>query len=102
MGSVTQKTFWIQVFLIAVTRTRNKEQLTDRGSSKERATSFEELILDNLYLVHENLHCLYYTPEIWNSEEASAVMIAPNKRSMPGFIASPEHNAIDDALYSWL
>ena len=102
VDSVTQKTFWTQMFLIAVTRTRNKEQLTDRGSSKERTISFEELVLDNIYLVYENLHCLYYTPEIWNSEEASAVMIAPDKRSMPGFIASPENNSLDDALYSWL
>jgi hypothetical protein len=41
---------------------------------------------------------LYYTPEIWYSQEASEVMIVSDRRKMLGKL-SPENNDLDDLVF---
>jgi hypothetical protein len=57
------------------------------------AISFEELIRGNLQLVYVGLPSLYYILEIWYSQEAFEVMIAPDRRKSS---LSPENNDLDD------
>ena len=93
MDSVTHKMFWTQVFLIAMARAEASKKVASKETSPEKVT-FETFIRDNLHLVHEDLPSLYYTPEIWQSKEASEVMIAPDRRRMDGFLESRDKDKL--------
>lgn len=98
VDSVTHKMFWIQVFLIAMARAEASKKLADKETSPEKAT-FEAFIRGNLHLVHEDLPSLYYTPEIWQSKEASEVMIAPDRRRMDGFLESRDKEKLGQLVF---
>lgn len=93
VDSVTHKMFWTQVFLIAMARAEASKKVASKETSPEKVT-FETFIRDNLHLVHEDLPSLYYTPEIWQSKEASEVMIAPDRRRMDGFLESRDKDKL--------
>jgi ubiquitin carboxyl-terminal hydrolase L3 len=92
---ITHKTFWVQIFLVAIARARH-QQVADQGKLPGNI-SFEAFLRGNLQLVYENLPCLYYTPEVWHSHEAFEVMIAPDRRKMVGTL-SPEKNELNNLV----
>ncbi|KAJ5747505.1 uncharacterized protein N7511_009201 [Penicillium nucicola] len=89
VNSITHKTFWVQVFLTAISRVGCWQETSQDQSPK--VVTFEALVRRNLQLVFEDLPGLYYTREIWSSHEASEVMIAPDRRNMPGMHCADSH-----------
>ncbi|QQK42716.1 Small GTPase superfamily, ARF/SAR type [Penicillium digitatum] len=98
VDSVTHKMFWIQVFFTAMARAQASRKIADKQTSLETVT-FETFIRGNLHLVHQDLPSLYYTPEIWESKEASKVMIAPDRRRMDGFLESKNKDRLEDLVF---
>ncbi|KAJ5934216.1 hypothetical protein N7466_003763 [Penicillium verhagenii] len=86
VSSVTHKTFWIQVLVAAVTR-ENREQTIDDCPPVGAAMCFESFIRRNSFLAYEALWSVYYSPEIWYSEEAAEMFIAPDRRKIAGSLA---------------
>lgn len=85
VDSVTHKMFWIQIFLTAIARAEASRKIADKETSMEKVR-FETFIRSNLHLVYEDLPSLYYTPEIWQSQEASEIMISPDRRRINEFL----------------
>ncbi|KGO72066.1 Small GTPase superfamily, ARF/SAR type [Penicillium italicum] len=98
VDSVTHKMFWIQVFLIAMARAEASRKMANEQTSTEKVT-FETFIRGNLHLVYEDLPSLYYTPEIWESKEASEVIIAPDRRRMDGFEESRNKDKPEEFVF---
>ncbi|CAG8111015.1 unnamed protein product [Penicillium olsonii] len=97
VNSATHRIFWVQMFVAALSRGQSTS--TDAPASRTETLRFENFIASNLQLVCEDLPRLYYSPEIWYSEEATQVMLAPDKRRMAGSVSSTGQETFDGMLH---
>ncbi|CAG8215155.1 unnamed protein product [Penicillium olsonii] len=97
VNSATHRIFWVQMFVAALSRGQSTS--TDAPASRTETLSFENFIASNLQLVCEDLPRLYYSPEIWYSEEAIQVMLAPDKRRMAGSVSSTGQETFDGMFH---
>jgi hypothetical protein len=51
------------------------------------AVAFDDFIRSNLHLVYEDLPFVYYSPEIWHSNEAKEAYVPPNRRNMASVVS---------------
>lgn len=70
VAGATHRNFWIQQVGVAVS---NSDIV--RGQS-----TFREFLTSNLHLVFEELHSIYYGPEVWDSVDAVEKIIGPDRR----------------------
>ncbi|TQV91235.1 ARF-like GTPase ARLP2 [Cordyceps javanica] len=68
----TQRMFWVQQVLLAV-------------ESFEGA-DFGDFIRSNVHLAYKDLPLVHYSPMLWASQEAKAVYLGPDRKSLSSFI----------------
>ncbi|PWY65502.1 hypothetical protein BO83DRAFT_430500 [Aspergillus eucalypticola CBS 122712] len=76
VAGATHRNFWIQQVGVAVSNSN-----IGRGHS-----TFPEFITSNLHLVFEELHGIYYEPEVWNSADAGEKILVPDRRRMEAIV----------------
>ncbi|PYH64362.1 uncharacterized protein BO88DRAFT_491541 [Aspergillus vadensis CBS 113365] len=88
VAGATHRNFWIQQVGVAVSNSN-----IGRGHS-----TFSEFITSNLHLVFEELHGIYYEPEVWNSADAGEKILVPDTRRMEAIIDMVDPNMSADAI----
>ncbi|KAI1084435.1 ADP-ribosylation factor family-domain-containing protein [Whalleya microplaca] len=78
--SYTEKSFWVHQVLA----TCSAPELSE--AKGKRYSSFKEYVKAWPYLAYEDLPFLYYSPELWHSEEARTAFIPPDRKPLPGFV----------------
>ncbi|OJZ82624.1 hypothetical protein ASPFODRAFT_142152 [Aspergillus luchuensis CBS 106.47] len=82
VAGATHRNFWIQQVGVGVSNSD-----IGRGHS-----TFPEFITSNLHLVFEELHSIYYGPEIWNSVDAVEKILDPDRRRMEAIVDTMDVN----------
>ncbi|KAE8389110.1 hypothetical protein BDV23DRAFT_173295 [Aspergillus alliaceus] len=93
-GQFTCAAFWSQMILTAfggmdaafheqVSRVRDDERI---GADGLQARLFSQFLSANSELTWEGLWSLYYSEEVWKSEDAGVVYILPDRRTVPAYI----------------
>ncbi|KLJ10140.1 hypothetical protein EMPG_14470 [Blastomyces silverae] len=96
----TAAVFWSNIVLHAFLETDNSSPFHSRYTSSARTTHhttssqqvalrvqfFEEFLLANPELCWEGLWRLYYSDELWRSEDARAMYVVPDRRGIPAFV----------------
>ncbi|GAQ44007.1 hypothetical protein AKAW_10719 [Aspergillus niger] len=88
VAAATHRNFWIQQVGVAVSNSN-----IGRGHS-----AFPEFVTCNLHLVFEELHSIYYGPEVWNSADAGEKILAPDRRRMEAIVDMVDLNMSADAI----
>ncbi|XRM46803.1 hypothetical protein ABZX51_009827 [Aspergillus tubingensis] len=76
VAGATHRNFWIQQVGVAVSNSD-----IGRGHS-----TFPEFIMSNLHMVFEELHSIYYGPEVWDSADAVEKILAPDRRRIESIV----------------
>ncbi|PGH03361.1 hypothetical protein GX51_04092 [Blastomyces parvus] len=96
----TAAVFWSNIILLAFLETDNSSPFHAKYNSSVhsaqhttssqqvtlRARFFEEFLHANPELCWEGLWRLYYSDEVWRSEDARAMYVVPDRREIPAFV----------------
>ncbi|RAK88554.1 hypothetical protein BO79DRAFT_265819 [Aspergillus costaricaensis CBS 115574] len=88
VAPATHRYLWIQQVGVAVS-----SSIIGRGHSE-----FPEFVTCNLHLVFEELHSIYYGPDVWNSADAGEKILAPDRRRMESIVDMVDLNMSADAI----
>ncbi|KAI5464985.1 hypothetical protein BGZ63DRAFT_350120 [Mariannaea sp. PMI_226] len=75
LGS-TRSMFWVQQAQIAMAKS-------------DTISTFEKFIHENPQLAYEDLPLLYYSPELWDSAEAKATFVLPDRQHLSSIVPKP-------------
>ncbi|OJD24269.1 hypothetical protein ACJ73_04374 [Blastomyces percursus] len=97
----TAAVFWSNIVLRAFLETDNSSLFHSRYTSSARSTQhttssqvalraefFQEFLQASPELCWEGLWRLYYSDELWRSEDAKAMFVVPDRRGIPAFVGN--------------